>query len=276
MSFTHHELTTALYNPKSILDNQQLERRAPSIFSEEAHSERSQKYNFISTQRVLDIFEREGWVPVDASEQHVRKASKRGFQRHCIRLRNFDKQLVVGDSAVEIVLVNSHDGSCAYQLHSGLFRLVCGNGLIVSDSVFNTCRIRHQVQSDQDFIDVSYKVIEDVPKLTEEVASFKNVELNLPQQIQLAKNASSIRWDETKFTASIEDLLRTRTYDDRGKQDLYTVFNILQQNIINGYVRGRNEKGYFRRSPKVKSIKETIRINKALWELSRNVRDFVL
>jgi hypothetical protein len=72
----------------------------------------------------------------------------------------------------------------------------------------------------------------DVPKLTQEVTLFKNVELNLPQQIQLAKNASSIRWDESKFNASIVDLLRTRTYDDRGKQDLYTVFNTLHRILL--------------------------------------------
>jgi hypothetical protein len=36
----------------------------------------------------------------------------------------------------EVVLVNSHDKSSAYQLHCGLFRLVCTNGLVVSDDTF--------------------------------------------------------------------------------------------------------------------------------------------
>ncbi|MBV8275090.1 MAG: DUF932 domain-containing protein, partial [Verrucomicrobia bacterium] len=32
----------------------------------------------------------------------------------------------------EVVLVNSHDKSSAYQLHCGLFRLVCTNGMVIS------------------------------------------------------------------------------------------------------------------------------------------------
>jgi hypothetical protein len=35
-----------------------------------------------------------------------------------------------------VVLVNSHDKSSAYQLHCGLFRLVCTYGMVVSDSTF--------------------------------------------------------------------------------------------------------------------------------------------
>jgi hypothetical protein len=37
----------------------------------------------------------------------------------------------------EIVLLNAHDGTSAYQFHAGLFRLVCANGLIVSDATLS-------------------------------------------------------------------------------------------------------------------------------------------
>ena len=43
----------------------------------------------------------------------------------------------------EVVLVNSHDKSSAYQLHCGLFRLVCTNGMVVSDGTFQRISIKH-------------------------------------------------------------------------------------------------------------------------------------
>jgi hypothetical protein len=39
--------------------------------------------------------------------------------------------------------VNSHDKSSAYQLHCGLFRLVCTNGMVVSDGTFQRISIKH-------------------------------------------------------------------------------------------------------------------------------------
>ena len=36
------------------------------------------------------------------------------------------------DSVPEVVFLNSHDGTSAYQLRMGIFRVVCTNGLIVS------------------------------------------------------------------------------------------------------------------------------------------------
>ena len=41
------------------------------------------------------------------------------------------------------VLINSHDGSTAYQLMSGIFRLVCTNGMITGTQ-YGDYKIRHQ------------------------------------------------------------------------------------------------------------------------------------
>ena len=44
---------------------------------------------------------------------------------------------------VELVLVNSHDAGCAYQLHAGIYRRICSNGLVVSNGSFTAIRFRH-------------------------------------------------------------------------------------------------------------------------------------
>ena len=43
----------------------------------------------------------------------------------------------------ELFLVNIHDRSSAYQLHAGIFRFVCSNGMILADSVFARIIITH-------------------------------------------------------------------------------------------------------------------------------------
>jgi hypothetical protein len=48
----------------------------------------------------------------------------------------------------EIVLVDSHDRSSAYRVFSGVFRLVCENGMIVQSSDFGSFSIRHSGSRD--------------------------------------------------------------------------------------------------------------------------------
>jgi hypothetical protein len=43
-----------------------------------------------------------------------------------------------------LILLNSHDGTGSYQLMSGVFRIVCRNGLIVSEGEAHMIRVPHK------------------------------------------------------------------------------------------------------------------------------------
>ena len=121
------------------LTNDQLRQMAPAIFSTSAKLDVSDKYKFLPTIEVVDGLRAAGWQPVKATEQRVNTLERQGFQKHQLRFRRQDDLGLVtkvGDVFPEIVLVNSHDRSSAYQLHAGLFRLACSNGMVVSDSTF--------------------------------------------------------------------------------------------------------------------------------------------
>ncbi len=216
----------------------------------------------------------QGWQPVYVSEQTVRTEARKGFQRHVLRFRNFERDFTINGSTVEMVLVNSHDGLSSYQIHAGVFRLVCSNGLVVADSLFDTLRVRHQGNMDKDFIDVSYKVIHDVPKIAEEVRSFGQVVLNRDEQEAFAKSALTLRWDrDQNETVPIvpDQLLRTRRMADQ-PSDLYTTFNTIQENLVRGGLAGRNRTGRRTRTREVKGINENIRLNKSLWQLAQEMK----
>jgi len=82
----------------------------------------------------------EGWEPVKASEQRVRLESRVCFQMHEIRFtRRSDLEagpFDAGSTRAEMVLQNAHDGSRAYRIDAGLYRLVCRNDLTVADADF--------------------------------------------------------------------------------------------------------------------------------------------
>ena len=82
--------------------------------------------------RSLKGLRKQDWVPVEVEEQHIRKEARRGFQKHLIRFRRAEQMQTLDEWNVELVLLNSHDTGCAYQLHAGIFRRICSNGLVLS------------------------------------------------------------------------------------------------------------------------------------------------
>ncbi len=116
------------------ISDEEVRRLAPSVFASQPIAGVSARYSFLPTSSILTGMRENGWVPVRALEQSIRTEARRGFQKHIVRfarsehLQTWEKNQV----RPEVVLVNSHDKSSAYQLHCGLFRLVCTNGLIVS------------------------------------------------------------------------------------------------------------------------------------------------
>jgi len=261
-----------IMDKSKILSTAYLEKNAPSIFAANPHKDRSAKYHFIPTAGVLDIFQKKGWLPVKVMEQRVNKEDKRGFQKHIVRLRNFDQDLTFKGNCIELVLVNSHDGTSAYQLHAGVFRIVCLNGMVVGDSLFPRISVRHHGQQEQDFIDVSYKIIEDVPKITEQISIMNSLQLAPEEKEGYAQAALALKYGEEQPPISYDQLLAPRRTADKA-DDLYTVYNTVQENIIKGGLFYRTGKGQYRHTRPVKSINEDLRLNKALWVLTERMRE---
>ena len=120
--------------------DEELRRCAPSIFATQPIDTVSDRYSFLPTSSVLEGMRENGWLPVRAEQQSVRTEARRGFQKHLIRFARSEHSGSWEKKQVwpEVVLLNSHDGSGAYQLHCGLFRLACSNGMVVADAQVST------------------------------------------------------------------------------------------------------------------------------------------
>lgn len=260
-----------------ILDDEQIRRVAPSVFATEPWEGVSERYAFIPTIDVVNGLRNEGFFPVRAQQSKSRIPGKAEFTKHLLRFRHHSalQNLNVGDEIPEIVLVNSHDRTSAYQIDAGIFRLACTNGLVVKSSDFGSFKVQHAGDIVGRVIEGSYSVIEEVPQIIERVSELKSIELNENQQRAFATAALALRYDTDesgviKSPVSAEQLLQTRRFDDR-KNDLWTTYNRVQENLLKGGLRGRSENGRRIRTRTVNSVTEDIRLNKSLWVLTEEL-----
>lgn len=261
------------------LSDDQLRYKAPSIFATEPWSEVSSAYRFIPTAAVVQKLREEGFMPVRAEQSKTRIAGKGEFTKHMIRFREA-KHLTssaVGDEFPEIVLVNSHDRTSGYHLSAGVFRLACLNGMVVQSADYGTINVRHSGKLMDDVIEGTFRIVEEMPQIMEQVEGFKSVALSQPERSAFARAALELRYptDESgKETAPItaETLMLPRRWQDANKTDLWTTFNAVQENFMKGGLRGRGTTGKRMSTRAIGSVTEDVKLNKALWKLADEMR----
>lgn len=268
---------------RGALSLESLRRLVPSAFAEAAHESRSDRYTFIPTIQVIDRLMTEGWVPVRAQQNRVKVADRKDFTKHMIRFRRDGQPVMVGDTFPEVVLTNAHDGASSYLMDAGLFRLACSNGLCVADGTFESIRVPHRGNIVDNVIEASYRVIGEAPMLAQEVKNFREVEVSPLYRQAFAEAALQLRYpdevneDTGKLikTAPIEprQLLQVRRWADRDEQNnLWGTLNVVQENMLQGGVRGRSASGRRMSTRAVNSVTEDTRLNKALWTLASEMR----
>src|SRR5262245_43970140 len=151
----------------TVLSEQTLRAQAPSIFASGPMAGVSDRYTFVPTARIVDGLRELDWVPVDVEEQRIRNESRRGFQKHLLRFRRAEQMATLDEWNVELVLLNSHDRGCAYQLHAGIYRRICSNGLVLSEGSFQAMRFRHSGLDAAEVVEASFRLLEAMPRVAE-------------------------------------------------------------------------------------------------------------
>jgi hypothetical protein len=251
------------------LTNDQIARYAPSILATEAHASRGERYAFIPTIDVLDGLRAEGFQPFEVRQTKVRDVGRREHTKHMVRLRHANALHAVGTEVPEIILINSHDGSSSYQLLSGIFRMVCSNGLIAGD-VHNDVRVRHTGNVVNDVIEGSFEVLQNLQQVTGSIDALRAVDLTDAEQRLLAAGAIELRWGD-ESPVKPQQLITPRRYEDN-KSDLWTTFNRIQENLVKGGVRGRSATGRRTTTREVGGVNENVKLNRALWQLAEGMR----
>jgi len=250
----------------------QIRRAAPSAFAEEAHDSRSARYAYIATQQIIAGLMREGFEVYAATQSRARSEDRREHTKHMLRLRHRSMQLqAVGDSAPEIVLVNSHDGSSSYQMMGGMYRLACNNGLTVPDGIVQTVKVQHSGQILDRVTQGAFEVLDGLTRVVESRDGMRAVSLSDDESRVFAAAALQLRYDDGAAPIQPAQVLRARRIEDRAP-DLWTTFNRAQENLVRGGLPGRNANGNRQATRAVTGIDQDVKLNRALWTLAEEMR----
>lgn len=259
------------------LTDDQLRKSVPSIFATEAHVSRSERFATVPTITVLDGLRAEGFAPFFAIQARTRVAGKAEYTKHMLRLRHRSIENSAGE-AFEMILINANDGTSSYQMIPGFFRFVCSNGLMAGDT-FNEVKVRHSGNAIDEVIEGAYRVLNDAPQIAEQVQSFKAIQVSDDERQILAEAAHSLRFPEEagrQAPVSPAALLSPRRSADRAT-DLWTAFNVVQENSVRGGLRGRttDANGHMvrRTTREVAGIDQNRALNRALWTLTERMAE---
>lgn len=251
------------------LTDAQLRDVVPSIYADDAHASRSDRYTHIPTSVVLNALKKEGFQPFMAIQARVRDDTRHGFAKHMIRMRHAS-QIEMQDAVNEIILLNSHDGSSSYQMLAGSFRFVCQNGMVCGDQ-YHDIRVRHCGNVVDNVIEGAYEVLDNFERITASKADMSALQLSEAEQLAFAKAALPLRFSETDAQPAEQTVLRRRrSADDRN--DLWTTFNVVQENLIKGGLPRVNRQGRVSRTRQINGIDGDVRLNRALWTLAEAMK----
>jgi hypothetical protein len=275
---TTHILTSSRYmlrgGGSDELSRDRLKAEAPSAYAEEAYAGTSQRYAFFPTDTVVEALRDSGWAPVIAQEQRARAQERFGFQKHMIRFHRREElgRAVLHDSRLELVLMNSHDGGCAFRLYAGVFRLVCSNGLVVSDASYGAVAIRHTRKTVDEVIAASQGIAGHSDRIGSHIEGFRQRMLSDAEQTDFASRALALRYD-TVEAAPVRPgfVLEPKRYADRGNT-LWQTFNTVQENMMRGSrpdrFKARLESRRAARVRGLTGLDAQLTLNRDLWELA--------
>ncbi|EAV0850172.1 DUF945 domain-containing protein, partial [Salmonella enterica] len=165
------------------LTHEELMQYTPSVFGEDKHASRSDRYSYIPTITLLNNLRREGFEPFFACQSRVRDPGKREHTKHLLRLRRAGQ--ITGQQVPEIIILNSHDGSSSYQLLPGYFRQVCTNSLVCGQSL-GEIRVPHRGDIVGKVIEGAYEVLGVFDRVEEKREAMQSLLLPPPAQQALA------------------------------------------------------------------------------------------
>lgn len=254
----------------NVLSDDALRAIVPAAYAKVPAAHLSDRYGFIRTADLFPLMAENGLVPVSAKQDNAKRRDP-STVRHEIRFAPMQaKQLRdVGDTIPQVIVINSHNGRTKLQVHAGFFRLVCSNGMVVADKANyaglvarHTANLPALVAAEQGMT----AALEQIGKASDRISQWQQLELSIAQQHAFAKSALQLRFgDGERFKP--DDALAVARADDEG-DDLWRVFNRVQEHLTRDRLDGTSANGRSIRSRPLSGITLDMSFNAGLWRLA--------
>lgn len=187
------------------------------------------RYSHISTSRIADTLRQAGWEFSDGTTRRARTPERAAHAAHVLRFRNAAMPTINGN-IIEAVVLNSHDGSTAFELGFGVYRIACANGLVVRTATVGSVRLVHSGLNLDNVFNAAKSLADRAPEVAATVERWSGTQLDHDLALQMSSRMAKARWG-SRFVEA--DLLAPRRMDDT-RSDLWTVFNRAQEAVIRG------------------------------------------
>lgn len=248
--------------------NETIRQYAPAVFADNPNQKVSDKYQFVPTFNVLDLMRRDGWEVIHAKQQKVRDVSSKDTTKHTLLLQRSCEQfqhLELGGLKPTIRIVNSHDWSSRFEILFGMLRLVCSNGLFVAGASFEAYSIRHDTIA-EDLNNVLGRFKSGAARMLEKAQLWSEIVLTGENLLSFNMQAARIRFGEDATAMQASALSYARRTDDV-TNDLWTRFNVVQENAIKGGFRAEGQK---RAARALNNIARERTVNEELFKLAES------
>ena len=147
--------------------------------------------------------------------------------------------------------------------------MICENGLVISTTQFEDVKMRHMGYTFEDLQVNIREMVERLPLTVESMNKMKEIEMGEQAALDFAKKALETRFDKkqvARIKVDLKELLAPTRDEDKGN-DVWSVFNVVQEKIIHGgfdYISGTK----VRKARQVKNFKQDQKINKELFSLA--------
>lgn len=227
----------------------------------------SDKYKLAKTSEMVKRIEGLGFTLDDFVALKCRKKERQGFQKHRAIFTSPSLK-ATADGIPQLLLTNSHDGTSSVVLQLGFFRVVCSNGLVVGDNIIEPVRVRHSGNDfDQRLIVAINHIVAQAHKLTESIDKMKATVLTQSEILAFQREALQKRLGDVK----IESFSMPVHRNEDTANDLFTVMNVVQENMIRGGGRVIVEQDGKRKDKAIRRVNSLVsqtEINTMLWDLA--------
>lgn len=227
----------------------------------------TEKYSFLDTRKVVEDMMDLGFEVAEVTRPKFR--TKDGaFGIHQVDLRRTKDVQSNRPEIPRVLFVNSYDGSRKAQFISGVIRFACLNGLVIGDNIENQKFVHLGEDRQATILEYVQSMTETFDRTWTKIEDYQGIKLDDQIYLEMAREALAIRYPEEETRLDIDPamLIMPRRIEDN-KADLYTTWNVLQENLMRGGVPGRTKDGEVRRSSPVSHIERSNKLNKELWNL---------
>jgi hypothetical protein len=259
----------------TVLTPDQIRQQAPSVFATKPRGDVSSRYNFLPSTEVLEALGTIDYVPIEAKQSRARKEGGDIFTAHSVKFvhkslldpEEFQKR----NEFAQLVWSNSHDRSSIAKFSAGILVKACGNGLIRDQGESEQFSFRHLggYSVRQKIREVAYTVSAQAQDALNAANDWKNIDLPLAAQLQFASQAV-----ELKPSLTAGKLLEARRVEDYatedGRRDLWTAFNVIQENVIRGGIPYTSASGRNVRTRPIQSVLNDLSLNSRLWRIAQS------